>query len=494
MPSIATFLKRFQSQLRLEAKFVLLAAVVLVAGSSIANRLVYSYERNIRLLTFEQKSRLLVESMAIPFTHTLLYAEIGLVEETGLLDSFIRDISKTQELDVQKAMLFDLSGRVIAHTDYREYGRVYDDDYTRRSLVGHQTIVQRSVHNGTNILDVSTPLQIGTKRWGTLRLLISMAQLEAELQDFAQRLIFLTVASVLFGIFLALAVARTLARPIKRLTAAMETVGTDFQTDLIVDRFDEIGQLQRSFLQMLTRLRRASQEQVQMQRMLVHTERLASIGTLASGVAHEINNPLSGLRSCIQRILRQPDKVAQTQQYGELMLQAIDRMGNIVRGMLDFARRGGGETQPVNIVTLLQEAIGLVDHQFKKRHIVLHTTYPENLSPVMGDSGRIGQVFLNLMMNAVDAMPDGGILSVVCHREEGWIITQVKDTGRGIAKDQLSRIFDPFYTTKEVGEGTGLGLSIAHGIVEEHGGRIVVESVENKGTTFTVYFPVTVSA
>jgi two-component system NtrC family sensor kinase len=463
---------------------------MLILGSSVANRLVFSYERSVRLAMVSEKGHLLGESMGIAFTHTLLYEEIGLVEETGLLDSFIRDIMKTQELDVRGVMVFDANNRIIAHNDLRAYDKVYDDWHTQQALASRQTLIQQYEMASSQILDIATPLQIGSKRWGTLRFFVGLDRVEVDLAVFAERLVALSVVSVLVGIVLALAVAKRLARPIKKLTAAMQDIDGQLQTDMQADRSDEIGQLQKSFLHMLSRLKTAAQDQTKMQRMLIHAERLASIGTLASGVAHEINNPLAGLRNCLQRIKKNPDNVAQIQSYAQLMLQAVDRMAHIVKGMLDFARREEGEKELFQVGDVLNETVALVDYQFQKNHIVLELVSAKNLPDVLGDAGRIGQVFLNLMMTALDAMPEGGPLRVTCVFQDEGVLTTFQDTGWGISPDKIGRIFDLFFTTKNVGEGTGLGLSIAHGIVEDHKGWMTVESTEGLGTVFQVFLPV----
>ena len=489
MSSGLSFLNAIRSRLGLEAKFVLLASLALVVGSSVANRLVLSYQSDGHLRTAEEKGKLLVESMAISFTHTLLYEEVGLVEESGLMDSFIRDILKTREMDVLSVMVFDPQGRVMAHDDYREYGKAYGDEHTRRALAGWETSIQRYARGGSGILDIATPLRIASKRWGTLRLIVSLGRVEAEIRAFALRLALLTVASVVAGIVMALTVARALARPIKRLAAAMEEVGADLQTDFEVGRPDEIGHLQRTFLDMLDRLRKAVQRQMRMRQMLIQRERLASIGTLTAGVAHEINNPLSGLRNCLRRIQRHPENAVQIRHYSDLMLEAVERIGKIVKGMLDFARQEDLTVQPLRVPEILQETIGLAEHRLREHRIELKTGFGTGLPEIRGDRHRIGQAFLNLILNAIDAMPDGGALHISCAQSEKYLVTRVRDTGCGIPEAQIGRIFDPFYTTKEVGEGTGLGLSITYGIVEEHSGRIAVESREGEGTEFVVYLP-----
>ena len=484
-------MKAFRARLGLEAKFVLLAAVVLILGSSIANWLVYTYEKDGRLRAVEEKATLLIESMAISTTHTLLFEELELVEESGLLDSFIHGILQKQELDVRHVMVFDPQGRIIAHDDYEEYGKTYDDDHSSRALSSRETLVQHYRLNGRNVLDIATPLQISFKRWGTLRLIVSLQRDEAELQAYAYRLALLAVVCAVVGIAIALAVARRLARPIKHLASAMEEMGADFHTDLAVDRSDEIGLLQRSFVGMVERLSAAVQEQVRLQRMLQHADRLTALGTMVAGVAHEINNPLTGMRSCLERIARRPDDLVQTRSYVGSVLKALDRIEYVVRGMLAFARQEEEDLvfQPVQLEDILREVADLSGHRLRRNQVELTTRFEPGLPPIQGNHLGLSQVFVNLILNAIDAMPEGGRIHITCECVRADLVTVVSDTGQGIPGDRIDRIFDPFYTTKEVGQGVGLGLSIVHGILEKHGGRIRVESEEGKGTCFTVELP-----
>ena len=489
MPSPIAFLSWIRSRLGLEAKFVLLAALALLLGSSIANRLVLSYERDERLQVLEEKGKLLAETIAISFTHTLLYEEIGLVQESGLMDSFIQRLLENREIDVRSVMVLDPQRRVIAHNDYTEYGKTHDDAHIRQASIGWDTAIRRYTDNGTNLLDITTPLNISTKRWGTLRLVASADRAEARIEAFAHGLNLLTVAAFAVSIAIAMSVARALARPIKRLTAAMHEVGPDFRTDLRMDRSDEIGHLQSSFLGMLGRLEEAVRDRVRLQQMLLHAERLASIGTLAAGVAHEINNPLAGLRACLRRVQREPKNVVQSRRYSSLMMDAVDRIGMIVRGMLDFARQEDLDPQPLEMRQVILDAVELTEHRLRDCGVEVVVDVGNGLPDVSADRRGMGQVFVNLILNAVDAMPDGGDLRIACALESKSLVTRVQDRGCGIAEDQISRVFDPFYTTTDAGKGTGLGLSICYRIVEEHGGRIVVQSEEGKGTEFAVYLP-----
>ena len=173
------------------------------------------------------------------------------------------------------------------------------------------------------------------------------------------------------------------------------------------------------------------------------------------------------------------------------MLKALDRIEKVVQGMLDFSRQEKKELafQPIQLTEILQEVVDLVEHRLHGNQIELITGFETDFPEIQGDRLGIGQVFLNLTLNAIDAMPDGGQLHLSCERTGEHLVTVVRDTGQGIPESLIDRIFEPFYTTKEVGRGVGLGLSIVHGIVDKHGGRIDVDSEEGKGAVFTVYFP-----
>ena len=233
----------------------------------------------------------------------------------------------------------------------------------------------------------------------------------------------------------------------------------------------------------------ATLEARELEEQLLLSSRLASLGRMAAGVAHEINNPLAGLRSCLRRIAKAPDNVSQIQSYTTMMVDAVDRIGNIARGMLNLAHPERLVEEPLQVPDAVRDALALAEHQLRRNGIELETELADDLPRVRGDRDRLGQVFLNLILNAVDAMPSGGRLSISCGRHGEQIATRVKDTGSGIPETDLAKVFDPFYTTKSVGEGTGLGLSIAHGIVDKHGGRIDVSSHSGEGTEFTVVLP-----
>ncbi len=225
------------------------------------------------------------------------------------------------------------------------------------------------------------------------------------------------------------------------------------------------------------------------QEQLLHTEKLASIGTLAAGVAHEINNPLDGIQNCIRTIIKEPGNHEQTLKYLRLAADGLTRIENIVRKLLDFARQSDLNMGHVNVKETILKALELVAHRMDEQVIILTQRFDKDMPQIWGDGHYLQQVFLNIILNALDAMPKGGNLTIIGRRDPSNVSISITDTGCGIPKENMERLFDPFFSTKGVGEGTGLGLSVGLGIIREHRGEISVESEINKGSTFTVTLP-----
>lgn len=222
-------------------------------------------------------------------------------------------------------------------------------------------------------------------------------------------------------------------------------------------------------------------------KQLLHAERLATIGTLASGIAHEINNPITSIMLDAERIKDEELDERETREMAEAIVRQVERVQRITRSLLMFSRHAEMEARGVDLNQIVEEALSVLKPKLKRVKVEKRL---EKLPLVWGDPAQLQQVFVNLILNAVQAMPEGGMLTVATGIEGGGVIAEVKDTGVGIPEEHLGKIFDPFFTTKRVGEGTGLGLSICLGIVERHNGRIEVKSKVGEGTTFTVRLPV----
>ncbi len=231
-------------------------------------------------------------------------------------------------------------------------------------------------------------------------------------------------------------------------------------------------------------------QRVRLEEQLVQTEKLTSLGLLAAGVAHEVNTPLAVISNYIQMLAKQLPGEDPRHKIIEKIVKQTFRASEIVNNLLNFSRTGAVEFTEVDLNAVIEETLSLVAHPFKSARVSVIKSLDSGLPPVLGSVNRLQQVFLNLFMNARDAMPDGGMLEVRTAAQNGFVEVEVTDTGGGIPREHLNRIFDPFFTTKASGRGTGLGLSVSYGIIKEHAGKIDVRSTPGKGTSFRLEFPV----
>jgi hypothetical protein len=230
-------------------------------------------------------------------------------------------------------------------------------------------------------------------------------------------------------------------------------------------------------------------EKVELEGQLMQAEKLSSIGLLAAGIAHEVNTPIAGISSYTQMLLKDTPESDRRKHMLEKIEKQTFRAAEIVNGLLNFSRLSGSEFKDFDVNQLLCESLALLNHQLQSSHIRVECQFDRSLPPVYGNAGKLQQVFVNLFLNAQDAMPSGGELAVHTGMNESMIVVDISDTGTGISKEDIKRIFDPFFTTKDVGKGTGLGLAVTYGIIQEHGGRIFVDSDSGKGTRFRLKLP-----
>jgi PAS domain S-box-containing protein len=236
---------------------------------------------------------------------------------------------------------------------------------------------------------------------------------------------------------------------------------------------------------------------------LIRSEKLASLGQLAASVAHEVNNPLAGIMVYVKLFLKKyKEEKLQTENTEKQLLKMekeLDRTTRIIRNLLDFARQSEPAIRPVEINKVVEAALLLVGHQIGLENIKLEKKLDTQLPLVLADFDKIQQVLINIIMNAIQAMPDGGNLTITTSVAKGIKINKlfkdtvridIRDTGVGITRENMRKLFTPFFTTKEKGKGVGLGLPVVHGIIEQHKGKIEVDSEPNIGTTFTIYLEV----
>jgi two-component system NtrC family sensor kinase len=230
-------------------------------------------------------------------------------------------------------------------------------------------------------------------------------------------------------------------------------------------------------------------QRVRMEEQMVQNEKLTSLGLLAAGVAHEVNTPLAVISNYIQMLAKQIPAEDPRQKTIERIVKQTFRASEIVNNLLNFSRTGAATPDEINLNAVLEETLSLLQHPFKTGRVNVVRSYNEKLPAVLGSTTRLQQVFLNLFMNARDAMPGGGMLEVRTAAHNGTVEVEITDTGAGIPPEHIQRIFDPFFTTKSTGKGTGLGLSVSYGIIKEHAGKVDVRSSPGKGSSFRLEFP-----
>jgi two-component system NtrC family sensor kinase len=315
---------------------------------------------------------------------------------------------------------------------------------------------------------------------------------------------FLHQRSVIFAVFLTIVVVATSAsllllfaatelvlRPIRHVVAmAQKVIGGDLSARVGLRPPGEMGVLCRAIDSMAQAvaereelLQRATRQQIG------RSEQLASVGRLAAGVAHEINNPLTGVLAFADLLREKENMDEQDRQDLDLIVRETIRAREIVRGLLDFARETPSVKTRLNVNEVIRQTLMLLGKREAFQNIIVVEDLADGLPLVNGDKNQLQQVFVNLSLNACEAMPNGGTLLVSTLCEGGSVAVKVTDTGCGIKRAHLDQIFEPFFTTKPVGKGTGLGLSVTYGIVQQHGGSLEVQSEEGKGTTFTILLP-----
>ena len=323
--------------------------------------------------------------------------------------------------------------------------------------------------------------------------------------DEQRTLIVVFVTSVILGIAAAFVLARSLARPIRQLGDAMTVVGSgDLDHPIHSDSPDEIGDLARAFAAMTGRLRESRGELVRLnaelaakigqlteaQAQLVQSEKLASIGEMAAAVAHGLRNPLASLRASAQFVEKHPSSAAAAEQLRAIVAE-VDRLDRRITHLLTFSRPAPFHPVPTALATVVHDVLPAFAERVRTQGVELTTDVPATLPDVRLDPAKLEQALTELVANALDAMPAGGRLALAAtpgaDGTRPGVTLVLRDTGRGIAPEVLGEVGKPFFTTRA--EGTGLGLATARRFVEQHGGRLTLESTKDQGTTVRLWLP-----
>jgi len=319
--------------------------------------------------------------------------------------------------------------------------------------------------------------------------------LEAKYRDMMWKMIWINLGITTLGMILAFVISlrmgNTIINRIRILKKAAEAIAAgNLNYRLSPDTVSGFDILDEAFNNMTKSLKDRDERLQKLHEQLIRSEKLTALGEMAAGVAHEINNPLGGILLYGNLLLEDLQEKGTARENIEKIVNQTNRCKTIVQGLLDFARTPTGEMHPLQINDVIRAALNLVKDQSIFHGIEMETRFAENLPEVNGDPSRLEEVFLNLLINAADAMKENrGKLKIATSFVVDRVRVTISDTGKGIDREHLPHIFEPFFTTKEPGQGTGLGLSIAYGVIKRHKGFIDAESTPGKGTTFIVSLP-----
>lgn len=293
---------------------------------------------------------------------------------------------------------------------------------------------------------------------------------------------YFTLFALIISAFGALFIIHNLTSGVSRITQSLKIMEKDLR-QTIPDLPGEVGQIAQAINKMALSLA----EKEKLEEELRRSERLAALGRLVTGVAHELRNPIGVIKTTVQLMENDFKEVSNSNEYMRVIKEQINRQNNVIQELLDFGRPSKHVVQSASINSLLEKVLTFTSPMLRQHKIDLVENYDNSIPTIEVDAERIKQVFVNLILNAVQAMPDGGTLTIRTYHDEKWLYTDFTDTGPGISPSEITSIFDPFYTTKE--NGIGLGLSISNQILRTHGGHINVESTKEQGTTFSVKLP-----
>jgi signal transduction histidine kinase len=411
-----------------------------------------------------------------------------LIEEE--LGSLVNEY-KSEDSHIKFIKISDNQNKIIAHTDWRKVNETETDsaDLAVNKTDKLISAILTDAEYG-EVIETVYPLQIAGKKWGVMKVGFEAESLRTKLKDLYFMLFFSTLFVILGALTVLYFISARLTKALSELIEILERL--DFDIDNVHSGAKETNEAQflfAKFEEMRSRLHRSKEELINAQKQIYQAEKLASIGRLASGVAHEINNPLNGIRSCLYSIEKNPENILQNKEYLELIDEGITNIELIVKKLLGFARQKGQSVEEVNVNQNIKKVLSLLDYKISEKNVEIIEKLDTSEPTLKADAQLLQEVLMNIILNALDAVSERGKIEIETRSENGKIVIEITDDGEGMEKEDIEKIFDPFYTTKEPGKGTGLGLSVSLGIIDNFGGTIEVESKKGNGATFKITIP-----
>jgi len=446
-----------------------------------------------KLIIEEQRnSALLVsEAYSISILDALIYQENEMLQGEDYLENYFLNFMKKNK-QVLFIVVYNPQGDLIAHSNFSLKRSSVDSVHrlSSYSIEANSSIYEHQYYSW--VIEAQQPPRVAGKTWGMLSMGFEADSLRKDIRNLFVMFLLLTINSILIILLILYGLTSRVTRSLRALVTEMDRTDLEHNEPLDLPKSnDEIGILIENFEHMKARLAQSREQIVNAQKQIYHAEKLASIGRLASGVAHEINNPLNGIRSCIYAINKDPDDQKQTSEYLKLIDEGIIQVETIVTKLLGFARKPAKSTALVNINESIQKVLKLLDYRLDQKDARLSFNADLDIPAVHADQHLIQEVLMNLLLNSTDAISENGEIEINTEMQNDKTVRiGIKDNGCGIPDENREVVFDPFFTTKDPGEGTGLGLSVCLSIIEAYGGSIEFNSEKNKGTEFNISLPI----
>jgi two-component system, NtrC family, sensor kinase len=384
------------------------------------------------------------------------------------------------------SVLLDADGQTVVGVSggALDWARVASENFDR---IGTSGVFDYSEDGHDYIAGASTT-SIGDVTVVT-RISASAAYLTA--RQLLDDLVFVGLVIVLIAALLGVFVSRRITRPLERLSSAVGKVAKgDFDVNVDITSSDEIGELSNSFNDMAGELKERESSLKNAQHALVQSEKMAAVGTLSAGLAHEVKNPLSAVLGYAQLSKRKLDQPEALIKHLDIIETETKRCNEIISNLMQFSRQEKGEHTQISVNDVVQKSMAIVDHQLSLKNVRIESELADDIPLIYGNANQLQQVLMNLMINAQQAIGDGGGgVELATQLKSQSVLITVSDTGPGMNDDVAKKIFEPFFTTKPAGKGTGLGLSVTYGIIKDHGGEISVQRASSGGAKFVIELP-----
>ncbi|MCI0513598.1 ATP-binding protein [candidate division KSB1 bacterium] len=468
-----------------------MGSIIIILLLTISISALYHW-RNLILKNQQASALMVTQAFSVSILDALIYQESGLLPNEGYLENQVHNFLKKNP-QIKFIFVYDQNGQMIVRNTFHESQQLSQELKNIAFTDNFEAVTRIHQYNSYGwITEVTIPLQIYGKSWGALKIGFESETTRTRIKQLFFLLFSLTLIVVILILTAIYFLIDRLTKSLSQLVSEMNRLDFDHAIPSEMQiKHDEIDFLVMNFEKMKQRLTQSRKQLLEAQKQVHHAEKLASVGRLASGVAHEINNPLNGIKNCLYAIEKEPENLPQTKTYLDLANEGLDHITMIVQKLLGFSRQQSKQVAPINLNENIETVLSLLRFRLEKNNIEIVTHFNAKLPLIHADPHLIQEVIMNLLLNSFDSIEAQGQIRITTEQETNTTVRMtITDTGCGIPENNLDKIFDPFFTTKDEGKGTGLGLSVSLGIVENHGGTIRVTSKPQTGTTFYVTLPI----